>query len=150
TDPVVRRRGGSRPRQHPVAPPAGTVALSEGHDPSTLIGQHLNLDVSGLEKVALQVDPFVPERGFRFGLSGLERPDKLLLLVHDPHPAPTPAGTRLDDHGKPNLASGFERLALAAKLAGAAGKNRNSAAPQDLPRLRLVPEHRDVLGGRAD
>src|SRR5206468_4078168 len=94
--------------------------------------------------------PFVPERGFRFGLSGLERPDKLLLLVHDPHPAPTPAGRRLDDHGKPDLASGFERLALAAELAGAAGKNRNSAAPQDLPRLRLVPEHRDVLGGRAD
>ena len=106
--------------------------------------------MAGFEEIALQIHPLVPEGGLGLGLRSLERPRELVFFVHHPHPAPAPAGGGLEDDRKPDLTSGFQRVALVSKLAGTAGEDWKPSTCHDLARLGFVTHQRDVFRGRTD
>src|SRR5215213_3601657 len=69
-----------------------------------LIRHHLNLDVSRLLDILLDVNSAVVESRRSLGGRRLERSPQLVLGTHDAHAAPAAAGRSLYDDGVTNLA----------------------------------------------
>ena len=135
---IERRRG--RLFEHLlVAPLDRAFALPERDDAPPRIAEKLNLDVPWPFDVALREDAVVAE-------CRLERIGKVGARAHDPDPAPTAAGSRLQQQREAELV----RLA--------ALDHRHTRLQRDPLRLELVPAGAQRLGrgpypdepGRAD
>ena len=59
------------------------------------VAQHLDLDVTRMVQVTLQIDRTIPERGFRLPAGGFERPRQLCGLSNNPHALPPATGGSL-------------------------------------------------------
>src|ERR1043166_8765825 len=70
------------------------VAFAEMHDSAVRISDDLNLDVSRVLDVTLDVQCRIAESGARFGRGGFERGRGFLLRADDAHAAPAAACAR--------------------------------------------------------
>src|SRR5262245_55528016 len=81
-----------------------TIAFAQVDDVAVSITEHLNLDVSRIRQVLLDVHAGVTEGRFGFRLRQADGTLELLLVLGDAHAAAATAGHRLDDHGITDLA----------------------------------------------
>ena len=84
-----------------MAPLHRAVALEEVEHRAGGVGEHLHLDVAGVDDRLLEVEGRVAERGVRLALGRLERVAQGRRVVDAAHAAPTTAGDRLDEDGNP-------------------------------------------------
>src|SRR5690242_377312 len=84
------------------------LTLAKMNALAKLICEHLNLNMSRLFDVLLDVNTAVIESRRRLGRRGLERFAQLVLRTHDAHAATTAAGRSLDDDGIADLACELE------------------------------------------
>ncbi len=70
---------------------------------AAVIGHDLHFDMARLEEIPFEIDAFVAERRFGFGLGGLEGAGQVLGFVDDAHAASAAAGGGLDDDGEADL-----------------------------------------------
>src|SRR5262245_433488 len=68
------------------------VALAEMNGAALAVAEHLNLDVTWLLQVFLEIDRVISERGLGLGACGGERVREVVGAVRDLHAAATAAG----------------------------------------------------------
>ena len=132
-------RGGGRLLEHLlVAALDRALALAEGDDLAVLVGQQLDLDVSGPLDVALVVDGVVAESRLRLPPGRFRGFLELRRLAHDTHPTAAPTGCRFHDERE-------------ADLVGLAGREHgHTGVLRDPLRLELVSSLAQGLRRRAD
>jgi hypothetical protein len=60
-----------------------TIALAEMNGVALTIAEHLQFNMPRLFEIFFQINSIVAERGFRFGLRGLNRVDEILFGARD-------------------------------------------------------------------
>ena len=114
------------------------------------VAEDLELDVTRLLEVLLQVDLGVPEGRLGFGARGVEGAGKLPLVPRDPHPAPAAPRRGLQDDGVSRLLREGESLVQGLDGTRRAGNGRHAGRGHGPPRQRLVPHPADGVRRRAD
>ena len=104
----------------------GALALAEREDLTVLIGEYLELDVSGALDEFFHVEIAIAECSGGFGLRRMEQCRKLLLGSDDAHAATPSASGGFNDDRKTDGACRFQGFAFAAEHAFGAGENRHT------------------------
>ena len=111
------------------------LALAQRHHASMLIAQHLDLDVTRLDHVALDVDRTVTEAGFGLGARGAEGRGQVFGPVDATHALAATARGRLDHDREADA----RRLVLGSLAVGdrilAAGHHRYAGVDHQPPAL---------------
>ena len=76
----------------------GTLALAQPDGIAVLVGQHLHLDVAGIDDRFFDIDFAVAERTLRLALRRFERGTKFLASVHQAHAFAAAAGRGFQHH----------------------------------------------------
>ena len=107
---LVERRRRALLDQLLVATLHRTVALAQHQHPARTVGQHLHLDVTGIDDRLLEIHIAVTER--RSGLGGRQPVGirQTRLRFDHPHATAAPACDRLEQHRIPNLGGQRGRL----------------------------------------
>ena len=133
-----------------VAPLQRAVARADDDDVAVGVGQHLGLDVAGLVQEALDEALAAAEGGDGLADGGVEQLGDLLDGAGDLQPAPAAAERRLDGHRQAVLlGEGDDLVGVLDRVLGA-GDQRGAGLGGDVPRLHLVAERDDRVGGGAD
>ena len=146
---VELRRGGDLD-QLLIAPLDRAVALEQMDAVTMMVGQHLHLDVLGIDHALFEEHLGAPER------LGCLRDDALVVVtqggrvVATPDTAPAAARGRLEHDRIADLLGAGERLIQTVQIAGAAGSDRNARFLHRLTRGGLVAHAGDELGIRPD
>ena len=127
-----------------------TVALAQMTDTAVLIGQDLNLDMLGLDKVFLNKDIVVSKRLLGLAAYEVKGRRNVFRLFAQTHASSAAAGSRLQNHRKSEFLSLLERLFRALQRDIGARNDRNAARHRDLLGLQLVAHLGKHLGGRPD
>ncbi len=128
----------------------GALALAEINGVAMLVGQHLHLDVAGIDDGLLDVDFVVSEGALGLALSGLKGRLQFLRGVHQAHAFAAASGSRFQHYREadffrdlPGLLSGFNSL-RSARHEGNAGNFHVLAG------AGLGAHHFHRGGGRSD
>ena len=81
-----------------VAPLQAAFTLAEVDDVAVAVGEHLHLDVAGVQHISLEEQRVIAERGGRLAARTGQRGGQVGRLAHDPHALAAAAGRRLDQH----------------------------------------------------
>src|SRR5690606_30082169 len=134
-----------------VAPLHRAVALAQVHRVAVLVGEHLDLDVSGVLEVFLEIDVRVVERGLRLAARHRHRAEQRRLRVHDAHAPPAAAAGGLHDHRVADGARDAQHLLRRlGQRALRAGHDGHARLLHRFLRRDLVAHHPDRLGARTD
>jgi len=116
------------------------------------VGEDLDLDVSGVGEVALEVDSRVPEELLALPGGAFERGFELVGRQGDPEALAAAAAGRLDGHWIADAAGVDDLLGSRQALdrLGRAGNDRNAGCGHQLAGARLGPHRVDRGGRRAD
>ena len=127
------------------------VTLVQVHRVAVAEAEHLNLDVSRLGDVALEIHGTVTERPRRHRLGRLDRLGEVFRLVDAPHADPAASGGSLHQQGEADVARGVLDAGDVARCeARAARKHRHAGCLREESRALLVAHVLDALRVRAD
>src|SRR5512142_1805753 len=115
-----------------------TIPLAEVHHMAAVVSKDLHLDMPRFEKVAFQIHAVVPEGGFGFSLSRLERAPEFLCGVDDAHASPAASRRCFDDDRITDLGRRLARFLLALELTGASRRHRQTSPHDNFTGLGLV------------
>jgi hypothetical protein len=110
------------------------------------VGDHLELDVTRADQVALDVHVGVAEGGLRLAARGVHLLRKALGPLDDLHAAAATARRRLDDQGEADPLGRRQRLALGLEDAGA-GQDGHAGLAHRRARPHLVAHEAHQRGG---
>src|SRR5689334_160521 len=102
-----------------------TVAFAEMDGVAFAVAEHLDLDVTRLLKVTLEVNRVVAECRLRFGAGGRKRGRKLVRAARHFHAAPAATGSCLYEERKADLLADLHRFGIRADTAIRSGHDRN-------------------------
>src|ERR1043165_5706839 len=125
-------------------------ALAEVDEVAVMVAEHLELDVTGVLEILLDVDVADAERRFGFALRGAQQVAKLARIPHDAHAASAAAGDGLDDHRVADVLGALERLLVAVDGTIAARQHRHARFLHRAARARLVAHQLDDVRVRPD
>ncbi len=114
-----------------------------------LVADHLDLHVTGLRQVFLQVHTSVPKGNLRLGARRRKDSPHLLGSAHDAHSAATSACYSLEHHGVANVSSRARRPVHVGERLLDAGYDRHSRVAHHLARGCLVAHRLDHAYGWA-
>ncbi len=149
-DLVGKCRGGSLFQQLLMTALQGAIALAQGDAVAVLVGQDLNLDVTGAQNQLLQVHIAVAERGKRLVLSGHELAFEVGGVVHFAHALTAAASGCLDEHRVAHLLGELTSFLDRFDNAVGAGNRGDAARLHGLAGCGLVTHGIDAVGRRAD
>ena len=154
TDPVPDIGGDRRGRffQHLLVPRCleGAIPLAEVDHLAMLIRQDLDLDVTGLLEVLLEVDIRGAECRRRLLLRHAEGAEQVGIVVDDPDPFSPSARGGLDHQRVADPRGRFQRFGLVEQHSGCARDDRDIRRPGQLAGLRLVAQPLDHGGTGPD
>ena len=133
-----------------VAPLQRAVAGADDDDVAVGVGQHLRLDVPRLVEEPLHEALAAAEGRDRLADGGVEQLRDLLLGAGHLEAAAATTEGGLDGHGQPVLLGEGDDLVGATDGVLGSGDERGAGLRGDVPRLHLVAERDDRLGGGAD
>src|SRR5215470_3440844 len=119
-----------------MAPLDRAVTLAEMDDVAVSVGEHLDLDVSRIVEVALDVDRRVREVRLPFPLRRLEGTGDLIRVANDLHPLPAAPGRSLDQQGVADLVSELEHRPAGLDRIDGPGDDRYARRPHRGSRRR--------------
>src|ERR1041385_6605710 len=102
-----------------------TFALAQINAIAMLVGHHLNLDVTRMFDVSLDVDIAILERRRGFSRRGLQRVAQFVFGIDDAHAATATAARGFDDYRKSNLAGQLDPFFFGLNSGFASGQNWN-------------------------
>src|SRR5690606_6782500 len=123
-----------------MAPLNRALTLAEVDDVAVMVAENLDLDVTRILDVLLDVDVAVAERGLGVALRRLERLGEIRSRADDAHAAPAAARHGLDDDRIAELLRDLQRLLFALDRAVAAGQYGHARLLHRAARARLVAE----------
>ena len=82
------------------------LALEQRHDLVAIVGEDLDLDMTGTRDETLDVERAVAERAFGVAAGRIEGGLGVLALVDFAHPDATATGGRLHEHREPHALGG--------------------------------------------
>ena len=127
-----------------------TFPLAEVNHVPVLVGEHLELHVTGLHHVLLQVDRGIPEGGLGLGPRGTKGGCQVAGRIHDAHALAAAAHGRLDED---RVADGFrhvEPFLVAFDPFFGPGDDRHAGPAHGLPRRGLASHGPHGFAGRTD
>ncbi len=146
---IERRRGAFLPDLL-VTPLQRAVALAEMDRAATAVTEYLDLDVTRLLQIFLQIDRGIAEGRFGFVGSRLKRKREVVGGMGDLHAASAAPGRSLHQKGKTDLLGDCHGVVVGADCAVRARHHGNAKALCGLLGLDLVAHQADVLRLRSD
>src|SRR5882672_9597318 len=107
-----------------MAPLDRTLAFAEMYTVTIFVSKYLNLNMTWLLDVALDVDTAILKGGGGLGRSCLQRRAQFLFRAHDAHSSSATPGRCLYDYRKPDFPRKSEAFLFRSDCRGAAGQYR--------------------------
>ena len=119
----------------------GALSLAQYFHVAVLVRQYLEFDMPWRPHELLEIDVGVGEGRARLLLRLRQQIGQLLRRLHHAHPAPAPAGRRLDEHRIADLLRHRLRFLGGPDHAFRARQNRDTGALHGRARFLLEPHH---------
>ena len=116
-----------------VAPLQTALALAEVHHVAVSVGEHLHLDMPGVQHEPLEEQRVVAERGRGLAARAGQRGGQLRRVVHQPHALAAAARRRLDQHRISDIVGAGDEFGIGQARPGDPGDDRDAERRHRLP-----------------